>query len=305
MPQFEKLFDPEILIPSDDVEVWPEFQSRLLAWYNKKDFTAGAISYEQLFSVGERLRISGLMPRADFYRIYGGIISRPPAHSSMSAVRSDNLESYYSPFAGHSDNADILKSDISRVDNERAIILASDERCWSEESHSTLTFSEAESIYLLTTLEQTSSSIDRQEFIRHGDLSPKGVQHAAAVLFPKLHFAAEAWTSIGSLSRTPRTIALDLIKHLGVLNDLGEIIWSNEDTPQARQIAFKAAGIEVSPENGATHRDKEAMRARTFSFSGKEHLCEWHAKLLPHRDRIYFAIVGDKVMVGKVIRHLK
>ena len=46
------------------------------------------------------------------------------------------------------------------------------------------------------------------------------------------------------------------------------------------------------------------MRSRDFHFEDGRVRCEWQTKLPPDVNRIYFAVVDAKVLVGAIVDHL-
>lgn len=49
------------------------------------------------------------------------------------------------------------------------------------------------------------------------------------------------------------------------------------------------------------------MRARKVTVAGRDVVCEWHSKIYPHTDRIYFSIPqgeDGKIVVGSICDHL-
>ena len=78
--------------------------------------------------------------------------------------------------------------------------------------------------------------------------------------------------------------------------------------PDAVQAALGPHHVDVSPESPGTHRSDRLRRQRVVEFDGREHRCEWHAKLERHRNRIHFALIEDgspgTILIGIFTSHL-
>ena len=64
------------------------------------------------------------------------------------------------------------------------------------------------------------------------------------------------------------------------------------------------AGVDCSMESPSTHGNLAAMREREVDFGGHTLLCEWHAKLERHQNRVHFKVQNGRVFVGMFVDHL-
>ncbi|WP_157981702.1 hypothetical protein [Protaetiibacter intestinalis] len=156
----------------------------------------------------------------------------------------------------------------------------------------------------------------RASVLRVVGSDPAELETFAPDMFPALTFHPSAWNGIGSLQGDRGELRDALIHHLGVLNDSVVQLWEMESETLARQSALGAMGVVASPENGNTRRNSGAMAARRFVFDGQIVSCEWHTKLRPNINRIYFSVGQrppresegddpiDTVFVGAIVDHL-
>lgn len=98
-------------------------------------------------------------------------------------------------------------------------------------------------------------------------------------------------------------------RHLAVLNDhfLSAFESANGDPSQVEALLTPYGLAGISPESRNTHRDSKVMNKHNAEYGGKTYLCEWHTKLEPHRNRIYFAFkdfIPGKILVGFFTIHL-
>jgi hypothetical protein len=127
----------------------------------------------------------------------------------------------------------------------------------------------------------------------------------AAFAFPALFFVRDR-TKFNRFDEKYQTVRAIVTVHLAVLDDHAKRILSNGN-PASTQIAeFGSGGIEVSGENGNTRANKAAMKQREVEVNNKRVVCDWHTKLRPHMDRIYFNATAEKgcVVVGIFHSHL-
>ena len=89
----------------------------------------------------------------------------------------------------------------------------------------------------------------------------------------------------------------EVVKHLSLINDRFLELYTTE-YGSSRNISIRL-GIAVSIE-GQYRKSKALMRHRDTKFGGHVYRCEWHSKLEPHRNRIYFHI-GDERTDGRVL----
>ena len=97
----------------------------------------------------------------------------------------------------------------------------------------------------------------------------------------------------------------EVVHHLSFINDSFLELYQAELGSSLR-ISMRL-GIDVSIEG--TNRNSEAsMRYRDAEFESRVYRCEWHSKLEPHRNRIYFHIgdegTGGRVLIGIFHQHL-
>ena len=97
----------------------------------------------------------------------------------------------------------------------------------------------------------------------------------------------------------------EVVHHLSLIND-GFLELYASDSGSSRNISMRL-GIDVSIE-GSDRNSEALMRHRDAEYGGRVYRCEWHSKLEPHRNRIYFH-PGDegtdsRVLIGIFHRHL-
>ena len=97
----------------------------------------------------------------------------------------------------------------------------------------------------------------------------------------------------------------EVVHHLSLINDRFLELYKAE-FGSSRSISMRL-GIAVSIE-GQNRMNQAFMRYRDAQFEGHAYRCEWHSKLEPNRNRIYFHI-GDertdgRVLIGIFHRHL-
>lgn len=111
-----------------------------------------------------------------------------------------------------------------------------------------------------------------------------------------------------SLSISDSGFRKKLIHHLAVLNDHGRKIFDEEKENDQRMKRFENLGVRASPESPQGHRDKAAVERRTFPFGGQSLIFEWHTKLFPQKDRIYFhdgiPESSHRIIIGAFSKHL-
>jgi hypothetical protein len=78
--------------------------------------------------------------------------------------------------------------------------------------------------------------------------------------------------------------------------------------PRNIQAAMGRYGVELSPESPNTRGSERLMRQRRKDYAGHHFICEWHAKIEPHRNRIHFATpapeIDGKILIGIFVDHL-
>jgi hypothetical protein len=160
-----------------------------------------------------------------------------------------------------------------------------------------------------------ATSRERLAFLRElsevENLQPDGYMELAPLAFPDLCFAEGLAAQCGRFSRRFDDVRATLTQHLAALNDeFQAIMRAHHGLPSEVQTAFRAkTGVDSSPESPNTKADAKAWGERRIAFGGKETWCEWHTKLEPHRDRIYFhpgnsSTAGGRLIVGIFHLHL-
>ena len=89
----------------------------------------------------------------------------------------------------------------------------------------------------------------------------------------------------------------EVVHHLSLINDCFLELYKAE-RGSSRTISMRL-GIAVSIE-GQNRKSQALMRYRDAKFGGLVYRCEWHSKLEPHQNRIYFHI-GDEGTDGRVL----
>ena len=89
----------------------------------------------------------------------------------------------------------------------------------------------------------------------------------------------------------------EVVHHLSLINDCFLELYKAERG--SSRIISICLGIAVSIE-GQNRKSQALMRYRDATFGGRVYRCEWHSKLEPHRNRIYFHI-GDEGTDGRVL----
>lgn len=305
-PEIFTLFDPEIVIPSPESAVQLEFWARLQEWTRDPRPRIGPKTSASLLTLLENPPAVKGLPMADFWTIVGKLVARvySPA-GNFSDYCDCHLREAYKPLLGAAGNFDLLADAISTAPRGSSTALATDRYCWTK----TIPFSDCgscarQAIALYFLPEDPLARVWRNHVRRFDPVNLNALQPISDKLFPELHFSVSAWNHLDTLSGDPREIVDNLLTHLGVLNDHVFSIWQSEVNTVDRQSHLARFGVVASPENANTRRSKIAMAARTFEFGGRSVRCEWHTKLHPGRDRVYFAVEDECVYIGAIIRHL-
>lgn len=144
----------------------------------------------------------------------------------------------------------------------------------------------------------------REAYVDEHPRDPTQLGDFAAKMFPAIEFSPNAWKRVNTLVGAPEEITASIIDHLSVLNDFSLEVWANHVSTEERQSAFGSKGVTCSPESPKTHKNPKAMRERDFDFQSGQVRCEWHTKMRPDTNRIYFAISDRKIFVGTIVDHL-
>ncbi|MBO9555541.1 hypothetical protein [Cellulomonas sp.] len=130
------------------------------------------------------------------------------------------------------------------------------------------------------------------------------VASLAKSMFPNCVFAAGFFGQFDRLVGSYLNLLPDVLRHLAALSDHAPEVWRIRSQNHERIVEMASrAKVECSPEGPRTHRNVAAMNRRRFEFAGEHVLCEWHTKLEPHRNRIHFAVEGERVYIGCMIEH--
>lgn len=126
----------------------------------------------------------------------------------------------------------------------------------------------------------------------------------AEFAFPRLDFVRSK-TLFRKFDEDYATIRPKVSFHLAVLDDHGQAVLTASASASDKEAQLRALGVEASGESANTKANKAAMRQREVQIGDRVVLCEWHTKLRPHIDRIYFnATAQSKVVVGIFAAHL-
>lgn len=136
---------------------------------------------------------------------------------------------------------------------------------------------------------------------------PVGVelQEVAAWAFPQSEFAPGIWSQVRRFAGPAETARRLLLLNLAGLDEHAPTIWQEEVQPHLIAAKMNAlAGVDCSLESPNTRGNAAAMREREVDFGGRTLLCEWHAKLERHQNRIHFRVQDRRVHVGLFTDHL-
>ena len=135
------------------------------------------------------------------------------------------------------------------------------------------------------------------------DLNEAEFMRTCGLAFPNLFFANGLLGQIRRFSHSFEEVRNIMITHFIALNDQFRAVFSKHNgAPQVISAEMSAlTGVSMSPESPSTHGNSSAMREREISVEKKIICCEWHTKLFPTTDRIYFHPGTDDVALGKVI----
>lgn len=152
----------------------------------------------------------------------------------------------------------------------------------------------------------TAHSIAFFRWIAAATRSDDELAIVAEAAFPQLRFVPGVLSGIKDMSRPFVNIVADIVRHLGVLSDMGAEIFEGDRRGVSQK--FASMGLDVSDENGRTKSSRDARVRRTRVYLGVEYVCWWHSKLRPDRDRIYFSpdgiVPAGGIVVGVCVRHL-
>lgn len=300
------LMDPELVVPSPEAARSRKFWLRMNEWANRPEFRLGPATLRALYDLINNPNPRWPLPHGELQQILRKLAARGFVPSNDERVLCErHLSSDYSPEDGEANNYLRLLRDLSVVDPKARVGLATIRKCWSDKPRPC---EACEKSRISKVFELNSSGalapVWRHSFLENCPGEFLKIKEFSSRLFPRLRFSKVAWDHLQTLTGDPREITQTLITHLGALNDLVIDIWSEEPTTHGRQRILKAHGVISSPENANTRSDRKAMKARRFFFGNEEVLCQWHTKLRPNTDRIYFSVGAEEVYIGSIIDHL-
>jgi hypothetical protein len=300
------LLDPEFVVPSPSAARTPEFWLRMNEWADRPEYRLGPATLRVLHEIIIEPDPQWPIPRAELFQILSKLAARGISPSlNKRVVCEEHLNYDYAPDLGEDQNAQRLIADLSAVDANLRVGLGTARECWNMESRSCEVCHKSRITRVFQADPKASIAVAwRQSFLENYPSEVDKIKDLSHRMFPKLRFSSESWNDLRTLKGEPRDITASLVNHLSALNDLVIDIWSGESTTHERQRVLKAHGVDSSPENANTHKDKKAMRARRFRFGDREIMCEWHTKLHKKGGRIYFSVEEDEVYIGSIINHL-
>jgi hypothetical protein len=143
------------------------------------------------------------------------------------------------------------------------------------------------------------------------DMSPQQYMAHAPLAFPTICFAPGLANQFSKFARAYSAIRPDVTRHLAALEDRFQAILRKHkgETHKVAAEFSATCRVDASPESPNTHKNKAAMEQRRVTIDGWRVLCEWHTKLEPHRDRIYFHpgssdVANGRLVVGIFHQHL-
>lgn len=156
----------------------------------------------------------------------------------------------------------------------------------------------------------------RQTIPEYCDCSSADYIEYGEYLFPTLFFAPGLQHQFRNFHEPYQSIRSKLTDALSYLNDrfLAVAIQHNFlPAPIEADFSLKVPSVHgISPESNRTNTNQSCRKARTILVAGKKVYCEWHVKISPTHDRIYFAwntedriLVNDKIIIGIFHKHLK
>lgn len=254
--------------------------------------------------------IEGL-PGGDFWTILGKYMSKGfQAADAPRMLCEEHLIARYRPQMGAPDNLDRLIEDIQACPAHAPIAVSTTLSCWTDSGlEECARCKSAVVTRIYECVEPGGSSNQLADVWRDAYRAEHPsdftlLEKYSPDMFPAIEFSRDAFSRLNSLAGAPEEMVGSIISHLAVLNDSGPEIWKNEITSHGRQAVMRAKGVTASLEGPRTHKNLKAMKERDFRFEGGVVRCEWHTKLRPEINRIYFAVEADKVLVGRIVDHL-
>ena len=123
--------------------------------------------------------------------------------------------------------------------------------------------------------------------------------------FPGLDFVEGVWSGAKDFDGSFDDIRASFISILGGLSDhMYSVLCESNDANWIHTRMKSLAGVNCSRESNRTRNNSGAMRQRNRDFAGQAVVFEWHAKIQPHKNRIHFASVGGRIVIGIFCDHL-
>jgi len=251
------------------------------------------------------------LPAGDFWSILGKYMSRGFAASgSPRTLCEEHLGARYRSQWGAPDNFQRLVDDLRAYDPDGRLAVSTVGSCWTNaDFEDCIRCADTTISYIYNPIKPGEKSNEladvwRQAYRAEHPSDLTLLEDYASDMFPAIEFSQVAWNQLNTLIGAPEESVASVINHLAVLNDSAAELWKNQITPQGRQAAMGAQGVTASLEGPKTHKNIKAMNMRDFQFQQGKARCEWHTKLRPEINRIYFAVVEERVLVGVIVDHL-
>jgi hypothetical protein len=306
-----RLLDPELVVPSAASVLRLEFWDRMNTWATDREPRVGPSTMLALNELAANQPSIPGLPSGDFWSILGKYMSRGFVSNELHRPLCEkHLGAQYLPHMGAADNFQRLVDDIRAVGPTGALAVSTVEQCWTDvnlDDCSICAIAPVMPIFNPISPGECSgelAAVWRRGYRAEHPADPSLLERFAHEMFPAIEFSAAAWGQLNTMVGAPEETVDSVISHLAVLNDSAVDIWDSEITPQGRQAALGGRVVSASLEGPRTHKNIQAMKTRDFQFRDREVRCEWHCKLRPEINRIYFAVQEKKVFVGTIVDHL-
>ena len=139
------------------------------------------------------------------------------------------------------------------------------------------------------------------------DVSERDFFALCGLAFPRLVMHPDL--SFAKFEGAYRDLRTRVVRALGGICDhFAEACRRCHGLPREIQAEMGSHHVELSPESPNTRSSERLMQLRRRDYAGQTFICEWHAKIEPHRNRIHFALpapeLGGKILVGIFVDHL-
>lgn len=306
-----RLFDPELVVPSANTAKQLQFWQRMHKWSDDRGARVGPSTLQALSELANTPPKVDHLPTGDFWTILSKYTSRGfPASLTPREVCDEHLSAQYEPQLGAADNRQRLIDDLRAVGPDGRVAMSTIEDCWPSNKLINCSACDASRLsHLYSPVESELKSNEmakvwRQAYKDEHSADLTQLEAFASKMFPAIEFSSDAWKRLRTLVGASEENTTSIIEHLAVLNDSAANTWTNTLSTAGRQATLAASGVTCSPEGPKTHKNTKAMRTRDFQFDGGVVRCEWHTKLRPDINRIYFAVSNGKVLVGVIVDHL-